>query len=95
MCDVTAPSTLALTTISYAWRSNGALQYGQTSSQRVFNSLSQSEDNAVYMCQYRASSVYLNSIVDRTSPGHTIRITSRWILNVVIYMAAKQDITIN
>ena len=95
MCDVTAPSTLALTTISYTWRRNGAVQSGQTSSQRVFNSLSQSEDNAVYTCHYSASSVYLNRIVDRTSPGHTIRITSRWIFNVVIYMAAKQEITIN
>ena len=93
-CNVTAPSTLALSTISYAWRSNGALQSGQTSSQRVFNSLSQSEDNAVYTCQYRASSVYLNSIVDRTSPGHTIRITGGF-FNVVIYMAAKPEITTN
>ena len=95
MCVFTAPSTLDLSTISYSWRRDGALQSGQTSSQRVFNSLSQSENNAVYTCQYMASSDYLNSIVDRTSPGHTIIITSMWIFNVVIYMAAKQEITIN
>ena len=74
MCVVTAPSTLALTTISYTWSRNGALQSGPTSSQRVFNSLPLSEDNVVYICQYRASSVYLNNNVDVTSPQHTIRI---------------------
>ena len=76
MCNVTAPSTLDLTTLSYTWRRNRVLQSGQTNSQHVFNSLPLSEDNAVYMCQYRASSVYLNSNVDVTSPEHTIRIAS-------------------
>ena len=76
MCDVTAPSTLDLTTISYTWRRNGTLQSGQTSSQRVFNSLPLSEDKAVYTCQYMASSVYLNNDVDVTSPEYTIRIAS-------------------
>ena len=76
MCDVTAPSTLDLTTISYTWRRNGTVQSGQTSSQRVFNSLPLSEDNAVYTCQYRGSSVYLNNNVDVTSSEHTIRIAS-------------------
>ena len=76
MCIVTAPSTLDLTTITYTWRRNGTVQSGQTSSQRVFNSLPLSEDNAVYTCQYRASSVYLNNDVDVTSPEHTIRIAS-------------------
>ena len=76
MCNVTAPSTLNLTTISYTWRRNGTIQSGQTSSQRVFTSLPLSEDNAVYICQYRASSVYLSSNVDVTSPEHTIRIAS-------------------
>ena len=76
MCVVTAPSTLDLTTISYIWTRNGALLSGQTSSQHVFDSLPLSEDNAVYRCQYRASSVYLNKNVDVTSPEHTIRIAS-------------------
>ena len=76
LCDVITPSTLNLTTISYTWRRNGTLLSGQTSSQRVFNSLPLSEDNAVYMCQYIASSVYLNSNVNITSPEHTIRIAS-------------------
>ena len=83
MCDVTAPSTLDLTTISYTWRRNGAIQSGQTSSELVFNSLPLSEDNAEYICQYRASSVYLNSNVDVTSPEHTIRIASMW-TNLII-----------
>ena len=78
MCVVTAPSTLALTTISYTWRRNGAVQSGQTN-QRVFSSLPLSEDNVVYTCQYMASSVYLNDDVDVTSSQHTIRITSMWI----------------
>ena len=78
-CDVTAPPTLDLTTISYTWMRNTiVVQSGQTN-QVVFNSLSLSEDNTVYKCQYRASSVYLNNNVDVTSPGHTIRITSMWI----------------
>ena len=76
MCDITAPSTLNLSTISYTWRRNGTLQSEQTSSQQVFNSLPLSEDNVVYTCQYRASSVYLNNSVDVTSPEHTIRIAS-------------------
>ena len=76
MCDVTAPSTLFLTTISYTWMRNGAIQSGQTSSQRVFTLLPLSEDNAVYVCHYRASSVYLNNNVNVTSPEHTIRIAS-------------------
>ena len=78
MCVVTAPSTLALTTISYTWRRNGVVQSGQTSSQRIFNSLPLSEDNTVYTCQYRASSVYLNNNVVRTSPGHRVIIPSRY-----------------
>ena len=76
VCVVTAPSTLNLTIISYTWRRNGALLSGETSSQRVFNSLPLSEDNVVYTCQYRASTVYLNKNVDVTSPEHTIRIPS-------------------
>ena len=76
MCAVTAPSTLNLTTILYTWRRNGTIQSGQTSSQRVFNSLPLSEDNAVYTCQYMASSVYLSSNLDVTSPEHIIRIAS-------------------
>ena len=78
MCVVTAPSTLPLTTISYTWTRNGAVQSGQTN-QRVFSSLPLSEDNVVYTCQYRASSVYLNNNVDVISDQHTIRITSMWI----------------
>ena len=76
MCDVTAPSTLNLTIISYTWRRNGTVQSGEISNKRVFNSLPLSEDNAVYTCQYRASSVYLNNDVNVTSPEHTIRIAS-------------------
>ena len=76
MCGVTAPSTLDLTTILYTWRRNGTVQSRQTNIQHVFNSLPLSEDNAVYICQYTASSVYLNSNVDVTSPEHTIRIAS-------------------
>ena len=83
MCDVTAPSNLNLTTISYSWRKNGTVQSGPTSSQRVFNSLPLSENNAVYMCQYMASSVYLSNNVDVTSPEHTIRIASMW-TNLII-----------
>ena len=79
MCDVTVPSTLDVTSITYTWMRNGAVQSGQTNQQRVFNSLPLSEDNAVYICQYRASSVYLNDNVFLTSPGHTITITSRWL----------------
>ena len=77
-CDVTAPPTLDLTTISYTWMRNTIVQSVQTN-QIVFNSLSLSEDNAVYKCQYRASSEYLNNNVDVTSPGLTIRIASMWI----------------
>ena len=80
MCIVTAPNTLPLTTISYRWTRNGAeVQSGQTSSQLSFSLLPVSEDNAVYICQYTASSVYLNNNVDVTSDQHTIRITSMWI----------------
>ena len=77
MCVVNAPSTLPLTTISYTWMRNGDVQSGLTN-QRVFNLLPQSEDNAIYTCQYMVSSVYLNDNVDMTSPGHTVRITSRF-----------------
>ena len=91
MCDVTAPSTLDLTTISYTWTRNGAVQSRQTSSQRVFNSLPLSEDNAMYICQYRASSVYLNSNVYVTSPKHTIRIASMCTnLMFFSYMSSKK-----
>ena len=83
ICDITAPSTLNLSTISYTWRRNGTVQSGQRSSQQVFNSLPLSEDNAVYTCQCRASSVYLNNNVDVTSPEHTIRIASMW-TNLII-----------
>ena len=78
MCVVNAPSTLALTTISYTWTRNGALVQSGQMNQLVFNSLLLSEDNVVYTCQYRASSVYLNDNVEVTSPGHTIRIPSRF-----------------
>ena len=77
MCVVTAPSTLPLTTISYTLRRNGTVVQSGRMNKRVFNSLPLSEDNAVYTCQYRASSVYLNNNVVRISPAHRIRITSR------------------
>ena len=86
-CDITAPSTLALTNISYTWTKNGTVQSGQTN-EHAFNSLPLSEDNAVYICQYRASSVYINNTVVRISPEHTIRITGRCIYCVSYVMIA-------
>ena len=77
MCVATAPSTLALTTISCTWRRYGVVQSGGTSCQLSFSSLPLSEDNVPYKCHYRASSVYLNNNVVVTSSVHTIRITSR------------------
>ena len=75
MCDVNAPSTLALITISYTWRRNGTDVHSEQTNQLIFNSLPLSEDNAVYTCQYIASSVYLNNNVVKTSSGLRIRIT--------------------
>ena len=78
MCVVNAPSTLALIRISYTWRRNGADVHSGQTNQLIFNSLPLSEDNAVYTCQYRASSVYLNKNVVKTSPGFRIRIICKF-----------------
>ena len=78
MCVATAPLTLALTTISCTWSRNRVVQSEGTSCQLSFSSLPLSEDNVLYKCHYRASSVYLNNNVVVISSVHTIRITSRF-----------------
>ena len=90
MCVVNAPSTLTLTTISFSWWRYRVVDQFGLSNERVFISLPLSDDNVGYTCQYRASSVYLNNIVDVFSPRHTIGITSRCIDMVCYGMLASE-----
>ena len=78
-CEVgPLPISLDLTNPSYQWLKNDVVVDGEAGNQLHFNSLSLDEDNAVYRCQYMASSMYLNnSMLNLTSPQLQIHITSK------------------
>ncbi len=70
-CVATPPSSLEVTSPTYQWRRNGQVVHDQNNSELNLSPLPLSEDEAKYICQYTASSVYVNN-VDVTSPTHTI-----------------------
>ncbi len=70
-CAATPPSSLEVTSPSYQWTRNGQVVLNQNNRELNLSPLPLTEDGAQYICQYTASSVYVNN-VDVTSPTHTI-----------------------
>ncbi len=76
-CVATPPSSLEVTSPSYQWRRNGQVVPNQNTRQLNLSPLPLSEDGTQYICQYTASSVYVNN-VDVTSSTHKINITCKY-----------------
>ncbi len=75
-CVATPPFSLEVTSPSYQWRREGHVS--QNMNDRVLNlgPLPLTENEALYTCQFTASSIYVNN-VNVTSPTHTISATSK------------------
>ena len=75
-CVAIPPSSLEVTSQSYQWRRNGQVVPNQNNRQLNLSPLPLTEDGTQYICQYTASSVYVNN-VDVTSSTLIIILTCK------------------
>ena len=84
-CNLNAPSSLALTSLSYSWQKNGVTVIGETGNQLNLDVLQESDNNTDYKCRCTASSQYLMRGIDVTSTRHQLIIIGM-LVNLYLFL---------
>ena len=84
-CNLNAPSSLDLTSLSYSWLKNGVTVNGETGDQLNLDALQESDNNTDYKCHYTASSQYLISDIAVTSTIHQLLIIGM-LVNLYLFL---------